>query len=70
MRKEPKLASKINCPRCGSNNITEVEHSLAAGNDKVNAVKQKCNDCNTRFYFEEQIIDYLTVITALIPAKE
>lgn len=63
------MTTKINCPRCGSNNHKEIEESLDVGSEKVKASKHKCNDCDSRWYFEEEIIDYLKAISALIPRK-
>ena len=50
---------KIYCPRCKSDNITKVENKIPVGNMEFPLTNQKCTECETVFYFEEQVISYI-----------
>jgi len=50
----------ISCPRCKAEVRMEKKDMAVAGKT-LEVIKYTCIDCDTSFYFEEQIVTYLVL---------
>lgn len=53
------LTNPISCPRCKSENTIKEYQEIPADGITIRAEKQTCQNCQTRWYFEENIIAVL-----------
>lgn len=53
------MSNHIICPRCHNDQTTATTQDIPLGSEVAQIPKQTCNNCRTRFYFEEDIIGFL-----------
>ena len=58
---EGKYLLTISCPRCKSENIKAERKEMPVGGKTLTVTKYNCSDCDTSYYFEEQIVTYLVL---------
>jgi len=58
------------CPRCRKQNITVKEEELNISNPVFIFPRYKCSDCGTQFYFYENVIEYMAILSKMGGAKK
>lgn len=51
----------IYCPRCKTQNVKTEKKEMPVAGKMLEVTKYNCIQCDTSFYFEEQIITYLVL---------
>jgi len=60
----------LSCPRCHKKNISVENEMLNISSPAFVFPRYKCSDCGTQFYFYENVIEYMAILSKMGGTKK